>query len=551
MTIIGSTSTTTTTSTIGGTYGLSGSGVDVDSIVKKLMAGQQAVEDSLTQKQTVLQWQKSAYNTVYDDLNTFKTSTLFNYKLQATLSPNKVSSSNTSVATATANASAANVNHSLVVAQLASGVNLTSTASISTGTMGTLAQQFGMTSTDSFQITLSNGSSASQTITIDPTTDTINDVVSKINSAGINVQANYDSTLDRFFLSTTNVGASSGISFAGSDQAGLDFLGGTLKLNGGITETSPGSGTYTSSPVTGQDAAFQLDGVGLTENSNTFTISGVTYSLTGVSSGLSYDNTTKQFSGQGQATSIGVTSDIDTAVSNVQAFVDAYNKILAELNGDITQPRYSSYPPLTSSQKSSMSDSDITLWNQKAQSGMLYNDSTLTSLVNSIRSSVSSPVSGITGPYNSLSSIGITTGDYTEGGKLSLNTDTLRAALQANPNVLNQLFGSTGTKTTDSSGVTKTDFSTQGVAGRLYDTIQNSMTQIQQIAGTTATASYDSDSNLAVEIQAYAKRITDAQNTYNTMQSQYYTQYNAMEVAIQQLSAQSGWLASMLGTSSS
>ncbi|WP_407307296.1 flagellar cap protein FliD N-terminal domain-containing protein [Desulfosporosinus sp. SB140] len=237
MTTVGS---TTTTSSIGGTYGLSGSGVDVDSIVKKLMAGQQAVEDSLTQKQTILQWQKSAYNTVYDDLNSFKTSTVFNFKLQATLSPNKVTSSNTLVATATANAGAADVNHSLVVAQLASGVNLTSTASISTSnTLGTLAQQFGMTSTDPFNITIKNGSSTSQPITINPTTDTINDVVSKINSAGVNVQASYDSTLDRFFLTTTNTGASSGISFVGSDQAGLNFLGGTLKLNGGLLRTLP------------------------------------------------------------------------------------------------------------------------------------------------------------------------------------------------------------------------------------------------------------------------------------------------------------------------
>ncbi|WP_407307298.1 flagellar filament capping protein FliD [Desulfosporosinus sp. SB140] len=291
--------------------------------------------------------------------------------------------------------------------------------------------------------------------------------------------------------------------------------------------------------------------MGLTEANNTFSISGVTYNLTGLSSGgLSYDNTTKLFSGQGQATNVSVSNDIDTAVANVQSFVDAYNKILAEVNGDITQPRYKDYPPLTDSQKSSMSSSDITLWNQKAQSGMLYNDPTLTSLVNTMRSAISSPVSGITGSYNSLSSIGITTGDYTEGGKLYLNTDTLRTALQANPNVLNQLFGTVGTTTT-TNGVTTTNTSTQGVAGRLYDGLTNTMKQLQQIAGTTATASYDSSSNLAQEITNYTKQISDAKDQFNTMQSQYYTQYNAMEVAIQQISSQSSWLASMLGTSTS
>ena len=91
-----------TVGSVGGIYGLSGSGIDIDSIVKKLMTGQQAKADALLQKKTVLQWQKTAYNTVYDDISNFR-NTVFNFKLQGTLSPNKVSSSNTSVATATAN----------------------------------------------------------------------------------------------------------------------------------------------------------------------------------------------------------------------------------------------------------------------------------------------------------------------------------------------------------------------------------------------------------------------------------------------------------------
>ncbi|MFZ3129729.1 MAG: flagellar cap protein FliD N-terminal domain-containing protein, partial [Desulfosporosinus sp.] len=146
-------------SSIGGTYGLSGSGMDIDSIITKLMMGQQAKSDALLQKKTVLEWQKAAYNTVYDDLNNFRTTT-FNYKLQGTLSPNKVSSSNTSVVTATANAEAADVNHSLVVAQLAGGVNLTSSDSVTTGAnKDTITNQFygGVAPTGSYKFTITNG----------------------------------------------------------------------------------------------------------------------------------------------------------------------------------------------------------------------------------------------------------------------------------------------------------------------------------------------------------------------------------------------------------
>jgi len=530
-----------TVGSIGGTYGLSGSGIDIDSIVKKLMTREQAKADALLQKKTVLQWQKTAYNTVYDDINTFRT-TAFNYKLQGTLSPNKVSSSNTSVATATATADAAAVNHSLVVSQLASGVNLTSTAAISIPQppiLGTLATQLSMPTT-SFNITITNGTAVSLPILINPLTDTLNDVVSKFNNAGVNVKANYDISLDRFFLTTTNTGLSSGISFAGSDQNGLNFLGGKLKLSGGTTETPAGSGTYISAAVKGLDATFQLDGVGLTKASNTFSISGVTYNLTGVSA---------------QATTISVTSDVDKAVANIQSLVDSYNKILAEVNGKVNETRYKAFPPLTDAQKSVMKDSDIIAWNVKAQSGMLQNDPTLTSLVNTMRNAFSSPVSGIIPTivsgvpvtYNSASSIGITTGNYTEGGKLTLNTDKLRTALNANPNVLNQLFGAPGTTNPDGT----TDFKSQGIAGRLYDGIKTPINKLLLIAGTTSNAQYDTSSNYAKRITTYTTQITQEAGRFTTIQSAYYKKYNAMEVALQKLSSQSSWLSSTLSPSSS
>lgn len=547
---------TTSVGSIGGTYGLSGSGMDIDSLVKKLMSGEQAKEDTLNQKKTVLQWQKSAYNTVYDDISNFR-STVFNYKLQATLSPNKVSSSNTSVATVTANAGAADVNHSLVVAQLASGVNLTSTSNITPNgaDKSTLATQMGVSG--SFAINISDGvTTKSINIT---STESINQVVSDINSAGINVQANYDSTLDRFFLATTNTGSSAKISISstvtgpiGTPDPGTDFINKLNLFTNAPNSVDNGNGTTTTtfSSSSGQDAEFKLDGVHLTQSSNTFAISGVTYSLTGVSPNVVASNTIDQNLANGQATNISVTNDIDTAVTSMQSLVDSYNKILSELNSKVDEERYTDYPPLTDAQKAAMKDSDITLWNAKAQSGMLHNDPTLTSLINTMRNAFSSPVSGVTGTYNSASSIGITTGDYTEGGKLYLNTDKLRTALQANPNVLNQLFGSTGTTTT-TNGVTKTDTSTQGIAGRLYDGIKNTMDQLNTIAGTTASAQYDTNSNYAKQITTINTQISTESDRYDTMQAAYYKQYNAMELAIQQLNSQSSWLSSMMGSSSS
>jgi len=223
------------------------------------MTGQQVKADALLQKKTVAQWQKSAYNTVYDDISTFR-NTVFNYKLQGTLNPNKVTSSNASVATVTANADAVEVNHSLVVAQLASGVNLTSTRNVTTGaSKDTLTNQIygGITPTGSFKVNIANGT-LNSTITVNPG-GSINDLVSQINNAGINVKASYDSTLDRFFIATTNTGSSAGISITDStdnisgDTSGTDFFANKLH----ITTTNVGF-----------DAEFKLDGVHLTQTSN-------------------------------------------------------------------------------------------------------------------------------------------------------------------------------------------------------------------------------------------------------------------------------------------
>lgn len=549
---------------IGGTYGLSGSGMDIDALVKKLMTGQQAKSDALLQKKTVAQWQKSAYNTVYDDISNFR-ATAFNYKLQGTLNPNKVSCSNTSVVTATANAGAADVNHSLVVAQLASGVNLTSAEKITTGTDKlTLASQMGVQ--NSFSLNIGDGS-ANKSITISPS-DSINDVVSAINSVGLNVQANYDSTLDRFFIATTNMGSATGISItttsintAGTDDGGnfikglhLFPTGAPSGNNGGTVSSLPtlpdvdgnitNSTTFTS--PTGLDAEFKLDGVQLTQASNTFSISSVTYSLTGVSSGTTM-NDDPGLIVWGPATSVSVTNDTDAAVASIQSLVDSYNKILAQVNGKVNETRYKDYLPLADAQKAAMKDSDITAWEAKAKSGMLHNDPTLTSLVNTMRNAFSSPVTSITSTYKSASTIAITTGNYTEGGKLYLDTDKLRTAINADPNVLSQLFGTSGTTNSDGT----IDFNSQGIAGRLYDGIKNTMDQLVQKAGTTSNAQYDTNSDYAKRITAYTTQINKEADRFDTIQAAYYKQYNAMETALSSLNSQSSWLSSMLGTSSS
>lgn len=491
------------------TSNLGVSGMDIDATVKKLMTAKRVPYDKMFQKKTLAEWKKAAYNTMYTTVKDFRT-TVFNNTLQSNLAPKSASSSDTAVATVTANADAANVSHDLVVTQLAAGVKKTSSAAITTGTSKTtMSSQFGISG--SFDISITNGSTT-KSITVN-STDSIYDFVSDINKAGANVTANYDATLDRLFLSTNDTGAASGISFAGSSTAGTSFLTTNLKLD--------------TTAVTGKDAAFSLDGAALTQKSNSFTISGVNYTLKAVG------GTTAS------PVNVGVSGDIDKTVANVKSFVESYNAMLAKVNAASDEERYSKYAPLTDEQRAAMTETAATQWDTKAKSGMLHHDSILQQMVNSVRDNVSSPVSGISGSYTSAASIGITTGTYTEGGKLYVDETKLKAALTADPNAVYKLFGSTGDTQ-----------SQKGIAVRMYDTLKTAMDSITTEAGVSAGVSDDTKSALAKQINQYTKDMTALNTKLTDIETRYYNQFDAMEVALTKLANQSSWL-SQVGSSSS
>ena len=488
------------------TYGLSGSGIDVDEMVSSLMKARRISYNNLYKKKIQLEWKKADYNTMYTAIKEFRNNTVFNSKLDSTLLVRKTYSNNESVVTVAANADAADVSHEITVHQLADGVKKSSSGAISGTDKTSLATQFGISGT--FDITLKNGTS-SKTITVD-SSKSIYEFVGQINSAGINVKANYDATLDRFFLFTTNTGSGASLELTDAAVTGGNFLADKLKLD--------------TTAATGQDAIFALDGVGSTTDaldaqnlkmsSNSFTISGVTYNLKGV----------------GTATAT-VSSDTDKIVANVKSFVEAYNSILEKINNVTDEEKYSDYLPLTDEEMAEMKETQITSWETKAKSGLLRHDSILRNLVSKMRSDLSSAISGLSGTYTSASSIGITTGDYSEGGKIYLDETKLKTALEADPDIVKKIFGSDGDSST-----------TDGIAVRLYDTLQASMDNIVTVAGLTSSVTGDTTSSLAKQINAYTTQMTDLDARLKIIEDRYYKQFDAMEVALNQLNSQSAWL---------
>ena len=112
---------------VNGIYGLSGSGLDIESLVKMGMSAKNKQYDKMEQQEIANTWLKEAYNDVYNDLTTYKYGTLSTYKMQSNLNAMAATSSNSGVVTATANGAAAAMNHTVTVDSVASNAYLLTT----------------------------------------------------------------------------------------------------------------------------------------------------------------------------------------------------------------------------------------------------------------------------------------------------------------------------------------------------------------------------------------------------------------------------------------
>ena len=79
---------------VNGIYGLSGSGLDIESMVKVGMMSKQNEYDKMQQNYTLNEWKKEAYLDVYNKIQTYSTSTISQYKLQSNMNSRTATSSN-------------------------------------------------------------------------------------------------------------------------------------------------------------------------------------------------------------------------------------------------------------------------------------------------------------------------------------------------------------------------------------------------------------------------------------------------------------------------
>jgi flagellar hook-associated protein 2 len=363
------------------------------------------------------------------------------------------------------------------------------------------------------------------------TSDSLDAAFSKINSSKAGVTIGYSSNTGKTSITSSSTGAAYAVDLSGNNNDNSRFF----------TAILGGSGTVT----TGQDAIFNLDGTNYSRSSNSFTIDGLTYTVN-----KSIDGST---AAPAQTANISMKNDVSGTVKSMTDFVNAYNTLIMSINTQIAAKPDPNYSPLTDAQKSSMKDADITNWNNKAQTGILFNDDTLGNILDQMRNMIYQPVTTSDGKSISLYQIGITTSaDYTQGGTLQIDTDALTQALQNNPSSVQQLFSKASSTyySIDGGSTQAVRKQQEGIGYRLQDIINDAtktgaypfVGSLVSIAGTVTDTS--TNYQLNNQLKQLSDNITTYQQNMTDKKNRLYKQFTQLETYMQQMNSQSSMLTS-------
>ncbi|KHE67544.1 flagellar hook-associated protein 2 [Halobacillus sp. BBL2006] len=498
------------------------SGMDIDSLVNDLMKAERMPLNKMEQDKEWLTWQRDAYRDVNKQLSELDT-LAFDMKLERTFNSKNVTSSSSAVS-ATASASAGNGDYTLSVEQVATaaynysedtitkdGTTFDPDAALSTQ-QGNLKN--GITLGETFSITTYNEDGSINEASFEVTGDkSLNQILSEISDSELGVRAFYDKSADKVMLERTETG--------NFNQDETEFLGAEIGFNGSasflantldIKNGDNSSGTWKLNEKGGQDTKFTYNnGLEITSHTNKYTLNGVHFTFNEVTDGN---------------IKVNVTNDVDQAVDKIVEFVDKYNKIIENLNGKVEERKYRDFPPLTEKQKEDMEEKEIELWEEKAKSGLLRNDSVIESTLGTMRTNWYTPIDN-DGDFTMMSEIGITTSsNYRDNGKLLINEDELRTALNNNPESVHKLFSGTDEK--------------PGIARRIENSIRTGISSIEKKAGKSTTL--DNNFLLGRQIEDIGKEMDDFEGRLNDIEDRYWRQFGAMEKFIQQMNSQSAFI---------
>lgn len=273
-----------------------------------------------------------------------------------------------------------------------------------------------------------------------------------------------------------------------------------------------------------EDTEVVYNGATLKSANTSIDVAGVTLNLLGTTAA-------------GETVNVTVSNDTSAVYDTIKEFITEYNSILKTMNTYYDAASASSYEVLTDDQKKAMSDDEVDKWNTKIKDSLLRRDSTLNSLISTLKTDMMGTVTASNGKTYSLANLGITTSskNYNEGGLLHIkgdedddefadSTNTLKQMLEEDPDTVKEVLS--------------------GLASNLYDSLNKKM-------GTSTLSSaltFYNDKEMASQLSDYKKQISDWESKLSDMEERYYSQFSAMETALAKLQSQQNSLANYLGS---
>lgn len=368
-----------------------GSGLEVETIVKQLVALESKPIAALQTKATGINTQISAFSQLKSQISNLQDQ-LDKLTKPATWLGNTLTSSNSTQVTGTATSSAVQATYDVEVSQMAAGQTIGSglVASGTTLGPGKLTISMGTYGANGLTPNTKDGKNVSFSVEIAAEDDSLAKIAAKINAAKGDVSATVlkDHTGERLVLQSKTTGVNSAFSVeaegAGLQQFAYNGTDGTMKRS-----------------VEAQDTLAKINGIDMASHTNVFeeVAAGVTL-------------TVAQKSAKDAApVRITIANDTATAKTALKNLVESYNALSSALK------------TMTAYDKDSKT------------AGTLQGDSTAINLQSALRRLLSGP-GGEGGEFNSLSQMGIA---FQADGTLKIDDTKLDKALK-DPESMSKFF---------------------------------------------------------------------------------------------------------------
>jgi flagellar hook-associated protein 2 len=275
--------------------------------------------------------------------------------------------------------------------------------------------------------------------------------------------------------------------------------------------------------VNGQDSVIYLNNAKYTSSSNNYSINGLSIeALAETTSSLS----------------VVTRTDADGIYKKIKSFLTEYNTLINEMTSSYNAASTKGYEPLTSDEKSAMSNTEADAWEKKIKDGLFRRDDTLDGVMSTMENAMSTSYK-VDGKSYSLANFGIATlgvmnanenqenayhinGDPDDSAS-STKKDGLKAAISSNPD-------------------TVVDFMKQLTTG-LY----NAMDKKMKSSSLNSAYTVYNDKEMSKEYSDYTTTISDWQQKVSDMEDSYYKKFAAMESALASLKSNASSLSSLMG----